>query len=712
MSFGSQGSSALTGYITLLLLKLHEEVYCSDWNIVIIALNTLCETYETCCKCLVLQLEETNGVVSTELNRADSRASADDSIDWFFDAQEVNELELNSLSTKNNPSHSPLGLEMLLEGLQHSLPWEYDCDQSYHSTMALPMLIAFESWKTLISKRSETDLISLRSSGNIDPMSANLENYLDVCTDQRALELSGIPRLISSIEMQVVHASSSSKYDIYTQSIVVFHDKIRDSAFDKSVDWYDRLAHLIKVREDRGFVRVVLVDSPIYIDDTTESGAYLEGSGASQQALDIQKDCVVVYSVASNSHLFTDSTERSDLKRTNMAAVEQESYLSRAIKHLQALDVHLLICVDPISSKLVDACCSHDIAVISCHKGAIYTMARLLNDVEVVEDILDLDNSCVACNHTVGIAIRDSIRTVDEEAGGTGVDISDKVMIVISPTPLGGCTFDDNTCTRKAGTNTEMSTTGQCHNNGFGHVSVILKAPTCILGRHLKDRVTRCLNRIDHAFHRRGEVMVGAGLVDVLCCIRLRQERYRLQSHKLVPTHLGTTLSNQQPHQGEAVDSSALCRLLECIEGVFEDFAYVVNTNNGVSPTDAMEQWHRSVQSLCAVMKCKCDSDKDIDHSREARDCAPGQWRKELMKLSWKQQCFDVEPPIRIGHGSVQGIAREESCSVGAEAMIGKPIVLDIKLVRVEAMRTAVYVVKSILGAAATVSNASTSRSL
>jgi hypothetical protein len=718
-----QGSSVLMGYMTLLLRKLFEEPHINDWSILLRALDILEKLYVWSCECLSLNAVDSFGECCVRTEPAtlppDTQcpsANIDDDIDWFFDSHECHSsFTSQNQASDNVPSsyqQSPAKstrtvptLDLLLEGLQHSLTWEYDMHTASLNTMALPMIIASDIWRSLVSDKSERALIT---SCLLDTPSP--DTGYDASEDglQQAAAMNSIPRLISCVGMHVVHSSRPSAYDVYGQSVVAFSNQFRERAYDATVQSYDGLLHVVKKKqlEGPGITRVVLIESPIYIDDTTESGAYLEGSGASQQALDIQNKCVVVYSTTNSATHRITSSQREESAGTCVAGSvtsENTTYLTRIMNHLRALDVHLIVCVEPLPSKLVDACYGSNIAILSCSKRSVHTMARLLADLEVVEDILDLDLSCVSSGYVIDVLVRDGLRVMDVDEGGAGVEPDDKVMVVLSPKHLPGHHTS-------VGHNSHVQSRGQVH----GHVSVVLKAPACIIGRHVKDRVTRCLNRIDHAFHRNGGVMVGAGLVDVLCTIRLREERKRLQC-----------VSEEQ-----ASESASVCRLLKCFEGVFEDFSYSVNTNNGVSPEEAMEQWHRSVCSLQQILvpsvyeKGHDDDGGDGDgvvgvHSglngteNKSEDWAR-RWKQSLMELSWEQKCYGFEPPIQLHHdktiryASSSDYAGDGSYSSGSCSRCdGKPIVLDVKSLRVEAMRTAIYVVKSILGAADIVTNAS-----
>jgi uncharacterized protein (DUF2235 family) len=211
-----------------------------------------------------------------------------------------------------------------------------------------------------------------------------------------------------------------------------------------------------------------------------------------------------------------------------------------------------------------------------------------------------------------------------------------------------------------------------------------------------------------------------------LCTIRLREERKRLQlQHRRSSLEKDLT-AHQCVSEEQASESASVCRLLKCFEGVFEDFSYSVNTNNGVSPEEAMEQWHRSVCSLQILVPSVSEKGHDDDgdgvvgvHSglngtENKSEDWERRWKQSLMALSWEQKCYGFEPPIQLHHdktiryASSSDYAGDGSYSSGSCSRCdGKPIVLDVKSLRVEAMRTAIYVVKSILGAADIVTNAS-----
>ena len=706
----------MLGYIATLLKSLYIEAQRHNKRELSSILNLLDELYETSCESLLIFIDPAvdNSVSSAECPFSVELDSLDYT-DWFFDMSdkqvtstshddtpvEGNERDKNSRTIKMDNM-------FIARGLEHTLPWEYDISRT--GPLALPMQLAWDIWTSLSLPTDPAYSAHATSTAN-SQLCGNVEC---VCATQAWLcpLLWRVPSMLSAINIRSIQGGRPAASLVYHNSIVLFCDKdtqLKGDFVNKEGTGCrisDLCRFALEGRGGVGFSHIALLDTTIIIDDNTESGAYRDGSGASQQALDLHNELRVVYSL-NGAHVPPPSSLQPPVavatttaSGSNIHTVDRtKTYLERAMVHLEMLDVHLLLCVEPLSSQLVDACYQRGICVLAGTRADILHMSRMIPGCIVVEDILDLDETCVSKEQLVTVDIYDDVRVSDDDEGGTGMAMNDVVMFVLSPRPVAGGLSQEKDADKEKSrgmdrhdgnsfkiTDTIINTYMSNYDHSF--CTVVLRTPACVLGRVLKDRVQRCVRRLDHVFHRRGGVIPGAGVPEAVCALRLQEKRSQLQ--KLLARE-----GNPSKVNDTGGDVSEQCRLIACVEKALEDFVYVVNTNNGVSPSVAMDNWRLSLKSIAHVGALKNHKQCDVlSRDTSITQVSPKEdIHSALSSLKAYDKC-NLLPPIRLD--ASLDLARERDSS--------QPV-LDVRAVRVEAMRSAIYVVKTILNTAGLVTS-------
>lgn len=711
-----QGVSTLIAYICVILDNLRDlnsprlvdEILnllltCFESSVAVLRLKCACHhriprSHSETPLCSNSNPSDLNPPVSLPLNKlVTSSVTSDkgndddvDDISWFFSdstpATEFNDCILTENPFLPTPPLIPssavtkpqLCYLKLWNGLAHCLDWDFgsrlgDDERSF----VLPMQIAVEAASHLLAR--------------------------DICT--KNLKCSSptkdhIP-LLKSVSFECIQGREIGGSEIYLDTVIEFcEDKVlnEDKGKVKSPHVaahgarvyasYQQALELQSARTGRrlsGLCRVAVVDVAVCTDDNSSSQLRVSGSGGSEQADSLQHRI---------SHVYHSSTSH-DSQEIIYHLNSRDTYTNKALTHLLDLNVQVLVCPYSVPLKLLDACFENGVCVVPMSTDNLHTMAKLV-DADVVEDILDLYLECLGCRHNVcgaespsrevRITAKDCVKRVIHDDPEAVCRSRPSVMLLVQVREGGEC----DTC--EVENNVEPKLVFKSYANSSSqrvrHVGIVITCPTLVIGSVMEDRIRKCMSRIELTLF--GAFPAVESCFPSICAThddaQLRRECQCVE-RRLVPGGgvveglCALFLKHFHNERLEGTASSAII-YVERVQQALQDFTYTVSINNGTTRGDAMLQWAKfnsQVIQLC-------------DHSEKL----------PISTLSASQSAAHLHHCIsRLETNELLSLPRAISVDERHEDITD---VLDLASLKLESMRAACNVVKSVLGTAIVVS--------
>ena len=542
-------------------------------------------------------------------------AETDEDTDWFFatdeaeetlsipddiygsmygnvDGEESDSSEETSLSNDVPPGHTQ-GLAStnlsdpvwLAAGLQHCLPLDYILHGGkVGSQIALPMHLAmhvsqhlFEDHRKNHHNHSDALFPMCRGEGSLK---GALQTHLYVHTvpGLSAHRCGVYPNalLLSCSMHDMDRAKNSSEHSFYKPQHIN-----NTTDFDTTDD--------VQSIENCVFRRTVVLQANIGMigQHFVETNSAL---GNSQQARSIN----VIKTMSADAYL--NSLQHSQVN-------ERQKYVNNICASLKSHRVDLVLCeVGMMTSELVDTLSTFSIAILPISTTKELNSAADLCSASVLEDIIGM------CEQDIGtmplqlqyllqlpaIAVptgtldvkTENLDTPDSAAEMGGLE-GKECLVVLSryeETTTGSMVDSDmgNVCS-----------TQHAEDAPRAPVSVLICAPTEAMVRAVEDKFQKCLHRLRAVCEDNGAVMIGAGLPELLCVLRLEEIKATLSQSD---NNCRDTNINPQHYLGER--KYCLCVVIECFQRCLQQYILCILRNNGYSFAQGTERIHHVTSTL------------------------------------------------------------------------------------------------------------------
>jgi hypothetical protein len=574
------------------------------------------------------------------------------------------------------------------KGLEHCLHWDFAFsghdDTSFE--IFLPMKVALSAASHILVK----DIMSVTENMKV------VANHFE-------------PPLLKNISFEWIQGKSIGDTAFYEDTVIEFCESV---AVKKDKDRRGRVLEAPHVaaqgarvyasyqqalevqsakagRPLAGLYQLAVVDAAVCTDDKSTAQLRVSGSGGSQQADALQQQ-------VSHIHSSTTSTEAFE---TILQLNKTHTYTEKALAHLLDLNVQVLLCPYSVPLKLVDACYENGICVIPMSTENLHIMAKLA-EADVMEDVLDLYPECLGCRTTGGnrnnpkfvhIRAQDCVRRVLSDDPDAIYKSQNSVMLLVQITKDNNKNTSNDVDEHYATSSTHMpyaNSSSGAEKRGKRHVSVLVTCPTAVMGSMMEDRIRKCVSRIDLV--RQGSSVTAGGrggwtAADVTSppCPPKQQSRCRSIRRNVVPgggvVELLCAMHIQTfKNENTAETFSALMYADKLIQSL-QDFAYTVNTNNGLTPGHSMTRWSTCMKE---VLNAEEEWKRMIySQSSGGNSSSPSTTLMDFASSLDTMQLLNLPRPIELdGHAEPRSI------------------VLDVASLKMEAMRVACFAVKTILG--------------
>ena len=557
--------------------------------------------------------------LETPIIRSEDPALADtetdEDIDWFFstdepeetlstpdniygsmygnvDEEESDSSEDTSLSNEFLPSHTqglastslsdPVGLAA---GLQHCLPFDYASHWGKAGLqIALPMQLAMQVSQHLFedhpkNPHNESDPL-FEMCGGEGSLKAVLQTHLHVhAVPGLSAHRCGVypnALLLSCATRDMDRAKNSSEHSFHKPQ------HINNTTDFDIKDEAQTIAYYI-------FRRTVVLQANIGMigQHFVETNRTL---GNSQQARSIN----VTKTMSADTYLH--SLQHSQVN-------ENQKYVNNICAILKSHRVNLVLCeVGMMTTELVDTLSTYNIAILP------------------ISTTKELNSAADLCNATV---LDDIIGMCEQDIGTMSLQLQYLLQLPTIAVPTG--TLDvktENLDTPESAAETsglegkeclvvlsryQETTTGSMVDSDMGNVystqpaedaprtpvSVLICAPTEAMVRAVDDKFHKCLHRLRAVCEDDGTVMIGAGLPELLCVLRLEEIKATLSESD---SNCRDTNINTQHYHGERM--YCLCVIIECFQRCLQQYILCIIMNNGYSFAQATERIHHVASTL------------------------------------------------------------------------------------------------------------------
>eukprot|EP01032_Pedospumella_encystans_P016970 gene16970-19340_t len=282
---------------------------------------------------------------------------------------------------------------------------------------------------------------------------------------------------------------------------------------------------------------------------------------------------------------------------------EQQKYVNNICSLLKSHRVDLVLCEEGMmTSELVDTLSTHNIAILPISTTKELNSAADLCNAAVLDDIIGM------CEQDVGtiplqlqyllqlptiavptgtLDVKTENLDTPESAAETGGLEGKECLVVLSR-------YEETTVSSLVATDMgNVYSTMQAKDTPRAPVSVLICAPTEAMVLAVEDKFQKCLHRLRAVSEDDGAVMIGAGLPELLCVLRLDEIKATLSGSD---SNYSNARINSQHYHDEWM--YCLCVVIECFQRCLQQYILCILLNNGYSFAQATERIHHVTSTL------------------------------------------------------------------------------------------------------------------